>query len=327
MAMGAKFPRHRTAIAAAGLILLLAVAAGGQQLPTGSREGSSGQPRPAFGPEIDGVFFPDAFEAAGPGEPGLVRAKPGSAEMTSTETTASGADEASTWKSLVSRGTLEDEVKGLGPALTAATVSAGQFKSRGYRTARQDFSLLAVLFGVIAQHDDEVRWQADAAGLRELFARAAASSRVGSDQTFTEAQARSRDLADLIRGSSVAVPTANAELESGWQSVADRPPLMARMEVGLRERISPWVAQQAEFETQQRRLLHEAQLLAVLARVIQDESYEFADDELYQGYLQELQQASRALIEAIEREQLDEAQRAAAAIGQSCDDCHGDFRG
>ena len=56
-------------------------------------------------------------------------------------------------------------------------------------TARDNFSLLAVLFAVIGQYDGEVRWQKDAANLRTLFGRAGFNCKVGTDNSFSEAKA------------------------------------------------------------------------------------------------------------------------------------------
>jgi hypothetical protein len=183
--------------------------------------------------------------------------------------------------------------------------------------------LLAVVFGVIAQYDGQVRWQKDAVGLRAAFARAGFNCKVGTDNSFKEARQRSQDLADLVRGNLKVAP---AEAEARWAEVANRPPLMKRMELSQRERLGPWTASGNEFARNRDAVVREAQMLAMIAEVIKDQSYEYADDATYRGYVDELQQHCLEIIEAAKNNDFPKAQSAASRVNQACDRCHGDFR-
>ncbi|HEX6963081.1 MAG TPA: hypothetical protein VF175_14525, partial [Lacipirellula sp.] len=132
------------------------------------------------------------------------------------------------WSKLVSGESLESEVKRLVAGLREPLANPTKFKAGGYKDCRAAFSVLAVLFGVIAEHNGDVRWKEDAAGLRDALARAAMNCKTATDQTFSEASQRRTELEDLIRGERLGLEGA-AELER-WSELAERPLLMQRME-------------------------------------------------------------------------------------------------
>jgi hypothetical protein len=168
------------------------------------------------------------------------------------------------------------------------------------------------VFGVIAQYDGQVRWQKDAVGLRAVFARAGVNCKVGTDNSFKEAKLRGQDLAELVRGGNVPVATADAEAK--WSDVSNRQPLMKRMELAQRERLGPWTANAGEFARNRDAIVREAQMLAMIAEVIKDQSYEYADDSTYRAYVDELQQHSLEIIEAAKSNDFPKAQAATSGV-------------
>ncbi len=215
---------------------------------------------------------------------------------------------------------MKAKVQSLATTITTPTA----FKGGAYKAAREDFSMLAVVFGVIAQYDGQVRWQKDAVGMRAALARAGFNCKAGTDNSFKEAKLRSQELTDLVRGGNVQVTPAESEVK--WSEVANRPPLMKRMELSQRERLGPWTANGGEFARNRDAVLREAQLLAMIAEVIKDQSYEYADDSTYRGYVDELQRHCLEIIEAAKNGDFPKAQSAAARVNQTCDRCHGDYR-
>ncbi len=273
------------------------------------------------------TFFPDARAKLGPGPaPGAVAEQSeGGAAAPVAETRAAAAPTgAAGWATVIAATTLEDEIKAQAQPLAAAVQTPTGFKGGGYKVAREDLTLLAVLFGVIAEYDGTVRWQKEAASLRDLFGRAGFNCKVGTDASFNEAKVRSQDLTDLIRGGTV--ETRPAESGATWPEVANRPPLMKRMEVSLRDRIGPWTAAQADFKKNQNALIHEAELLLALCRVIKSDGYEYADDTSYREYVDALERQCGEIITAAKNGELQQAQSAASQMNKTCDACHGDFR-
>jgi hypothetical protein len=85
---------------------------------------------------------------------------------------------------------------------------------------------------------------------------------VGTDQTYREAGERKADLADLVTGSRPQVP--ETDLAADWSHVADRPPLMQRMNISHEERLTKWLANERQFTAQRGEVRHEAQLVAAI---------------------------------------------------------------
>lgn len=287
-------------------------------------------PAPTWDRAVLETFFTDARQKLGPGPaPGTAGAGPDSTAPSSSIVTSTGpssgpSDSGAKWSTVVSSTTLEDEVKAQAQPLATAVQTPTGFKGGAYKAAREDFTLLAVLFGVIGQYDGQVRWQKEAASLRDLFGRAGFNCKVGTDNSFNEAKLRSQDLTDLIRGN--APEARNAETDFTWPEVANRPPLMKRMERSLRERLAPWTAGKGDFTKNQDAIIHEAELLLVLARVIKAEGYEYADDSSYRGYVDALEQECQEILSAAKQGDLQRAQSATSQMNKTCDACHGDFR-
>lgn len=287
-------------------------------------------PPPQWDEAILELFFADAREKLGPGGPGLTTSSPEAAAADSgpadSAAAATAAANAFGWSKLVSATTIEDAIKNLVAGSAEVTRSPSGFKGGGNKQARQNYSVAAMLFGVIAQYDGDVRWKKDALGLRSLYARAAANCKVGTDNSYKEAKMRSDDLAELVTGGKVELPKADAEAK--WAEVVNRPPLMARMGAeGYSQPLKAWTADRGEFSKNRAGLVKEAELVAVIARVIQDPSFEYGDDETYLEYARELEQQAREIVEAVKADSLQRAQAAAGRLNQACNTCHDGYRG
>lgn len=283
-------------------------------------------PPPKFDQATLDVFFDDARNELGPGQPGgAVAVAPPTGNTP--EPGDSGSTPASggfAWSKLISAGTLEDEVKGQLAPLSEATKTPSAFASAN-TAARGYFTELALLFGVIAEYDGDVRFKRDAAELKSMFGRAAANSKVSGDNAFKQAQKASQDLADLVAGGKVAAP--KADPDATWAQLVNRPPLMARMgKEGFDPRIKAWTSDKGEFTRNRDELLKEAQLVAIIAHIIQDPSYEFGDDETYLGYAKELEQQAAEVTEAIKADSFERAQKAAGLLNKACVTCHEGYR-
>lgn len=304
-----------------------------QQRPstTRVRAKTSLVPPPKWDQATLDVFYTDAREHLGPGP------APTGGAASPVASTGNGATPApvptdqpnkvpggAQWSKLIAPGSLEDEVKAKVQALAAAITTPTAFKGGGYKAAREEFSVLAAVFGVIAQYDGQVRWQKDAVGLRAAFARAGVNCKAGTDNSFKEAKLRGQDLAELVRGGNVQVTAADAEAK--WVDVANRAPLMKRMELAQRDRLGPWTSNAGEFSRNRDAVIREAQMLATIAEVIKDQSYEYADDSTYRAYVDDLQKHALEIVEAAKESNFPKAQAATGGVSKACASCHGDFR-
>jgi hypothetical protein len=218
---------------------------------------------------------------------------------------------------------LDIEVKRIAARLATPLVNPAVFKSGGHAECRAEFALLAVLFAVIDDYDGDVRWQRDAAALRDAFAKASVNC-VASDASYTEATRRRDDLADIIRGARLGGEEPGP-LEK-WSSLTDRKVLMQRMERGVQEGVNPRLANLREFESSAADLRQEAQLLALLAELIHREEYEFWDDETFRDYAHRLGAAASDLSQAAADGNFEAARAAVGRASQSCAACHDGYR-
>lgn len=283
-------------------------------------------PPPKFKDDEVATFFDDALSKLGPGQPGAVvvaaaSSAPGGVSEEGGAAVASNA----AWSKLISASTIEDEIKALKEPLAEKTKTPSEFKSGGNTPARVAFTELALLFGIISEYDGDVRWKKDALGLREIYKHAAGNSKTGSDNSYKEAKQRTDDLMQLIGGGKVDLP--KPDPDSKWADIANRAPLMQRMgKEGYDPKIKAWTSDKGEFSKNRNALLEEAQIVAAIAHVIQDASYEYGDDDTYLEYARELEKHSLELVEAIKGDNLERAQSAGGQLNKACSTCHEGYR-
>lgn len=280
---------------------------------------------PKFDQQEVEAFFVDAREKLGPGEPGPQVAAAATASTPDAGAVQPQAAGGFAWSKLISPGTLEDTIKAQAAPLAEQTKTASQFNGGGNLEARTNFTVLALLYSIIAEYDGDVRWKKDAPSLRSLFGRAAGNCKTAGANSFRVAQGRSNDLAELIRGGKIDIP--KDETDFKWADVVNRPPLMARMgKEGYSAKLKTMTSDKGEFTKNRDELIKEAQLLAAIGHVMQDASYEFADDETYVGFAKELEKLAQEVAEAAKADDFTRAQTAAGLINKACSACHEGYR-
>jgi hypothetical protein len=273
------------------------------------------------------VFFPDAREKLVGKRPdyGAKNVQPNSAEKPLAESISTERSLGEfAWSKLISAETIEDEVKSLQKQVGENVTTPAKFKGGGFKAGRAQFTELALLFGIIAEYDGDVRWKEKAAAVRDLMARAGQNCKVGTDASFTEAKLRKEDLEQLVQGGGI--NAGNGEVEVKWAKIADRPPLMQRLEQAQQHGIAIWTANSSEFSKNSAALLHEAELIAAIAQSIQQEGYEFADDDTYQSFARQMQSAALDVVGAVKGKNYQAARAASGNIEKACSACHEGYR-
>jgi len=229
------------------------------------------------------------------------------------------------WSKLIGPDELEDEIKTMQKQYSETITLPAPFKGGGYKTARRQLTELALLFGIIAEYDGDVRWKKDAPSMRELLARTGFACKAGSDQSFNEAKLRKDDLESLVRGGNGPnVP--NVEAKAEWEKVASRPPLMQRLEIAQQQGVAPGVASADGFKKNQEKVLKEAELISAIGEVITRNGYEFADEEAYLGFAKQMRDAAIAIADAVKSKNYDAARAASGKIDKACSQCHEGYR-
>jgi hypothetical protein len=184
-----------------------------------------------------------------------------------------------TWSTLISAETLEDEIKEQQDLLGPTIASASTFKGGGYKQARDSFSVLALAFGVIAAHDQDVRWKKDAVTARDLFARAGFNCKTATDQAFNESRLRIEDLQLLLNGNA---PKGKPDRDDDfkWSQTAARPALMARLEAAEKD-VAAQLSAEGEFKKSLDTIVHHVEIIAVIGEAIGLPDFEGHDDDSY----------------------------------------------
>jgi len=273
---------------------------------------------------VSGSFFEDAFaELEGP-RPDFAMRKKTEPPPNGGGKGVSDAGSGFRWSAMVSGGTLTDEIKDRKADITAAIASPATFKGGGYNDCRDALSSIALAFAVIADYDGDVRWKDEAATARDLFARTGFNCKVGTDQSFNEARVREGMLDAMIQGSRLDEKSEREE-DFLWNQVAGRPPLMARLEKA-RKTLAAATSSKSEFQKLSEVVLHEAEIVAAIGHVIQQEDFEYWDDETYCEYSEMMRQAAVDAREATLQNDYDAVSTAVGSLRKSCDTCHGDYR-
>lgn len=281
-------------------------------------------------------FFSDARSTLEGERPNFASSNTGPARPTS-DTPSPGTNPATTpntspnptgdfaWSKLISPEALQDEIKSYQNLVKDDVKNPSAFKGEGFKRARRNFSALAVAFAVIAEYDGDVRWKSQALAARELFSKAGFNCKVATDGSFNESKARAEDLAALIRGETLPAP-GNIETKTQWPKVANRPPLMNRLELAQQNRIAVWTANQNDFAKNLDAIVREAQVVAMIAEIIQREGYDFADDASYKTFARDMQKHALEVAEAAKAKSFEPARLAAGELTKVCSNCHGSFR-
>ncbi|EMI17582.1 secreted protein [Rhodopirellula maiorica SM1] len=287
-------------------------------------------PKPTFSEgDTRGVFFDSLDEAFRDNRPTLatIRKASSAAAMAAVASTDADANQESSggdgdWAKLIAPTSLEDEIKRLKLHYDEVVSTPGSFKGGGYQDARLDLSVLATLFAIINEYSGDVRWKDQAAAARDLIARTAFNCKAGSAQVYNEAKLRKADLQDLVAGSGLA--NRDAEPENDWSMIVDRSPLMEYAEL-LKDQLKQASRDKKSTEENAEAIRRDAQLLAMVGKVLTLEGLDDAEDDEYAMLSNNMSKAATAVATAMESKTY-EIGPLVGAVTQSCDACHEQYR-
>ncbi len=189
---------------------------------------------PRWNDEIKSVFPDDAAKELKGARPNFTSGAPaaGTTNVATSSGSSGGPAPAAAgsvaWSKLIEPDIIIAEIKSYQNTVAEDVKSLSGFKGGGYKNSRISYSMLGLMFAIIAEYDGDIRFKKDALAARELFGRVSMNLKVSTDQAFNESKARAEDLAALIRGDTIPNPP-NIDPKVKWQEkVANRPPLMTR---------------------------------------------------------------------------------------------------
>jgi len=280
---------------------------------------------PKFSKSIQDAFFPDAREKLVGPRPEPAKRGDSPPPATPAGLPAAAASPAGPgWSKWIAAEIVEDEIKAQQIQLAETVRNSTQFKGGDFRKARAQLSVLAMMFGIVAEYDARIRWKREAAAVRDAVSHAGFNCKVGTDGSYQDAKTRFDDVQTLVRGGSVQLPEAAPDV--AWPSVVDRAPLMQRLEQAQQQGVAPLTADKRQFERESDTLAHEAQIIAAIAEVISREGYEFADDETYLEYAKAMKAQALEVRDAAGEQDYERARQAAGQLSKTCSDCHEGYR-
>ena len=241
----------------------------------------------------------------------------------STNNAGAGTTSGEKWSEIIAASVIEDEIKRIQIALNQQVTTPVKFAS-GYRRSRESFSMLSMLFQIIREYDADVRFKEDADFAQAAFERAAASSRVGSQQAYQNAKRRRDDLAELVRGSSFPQDE-KPDPDTDWSLVVDRNQLMVRLQKSI-DKLKPMTANKSEMSSNIEDIFHEANIVAAIGKVLVKDGMEDGEEESYADPSNAMTKAALDVISATKTNDLDLASKSVNLIDQSCTNCHDEWR-
>lgn len=245
---------------------------------------------PKFDPaEVNRIFFDKLSDAITGQRPQIGQLPVGSAnsQPASPQQRPSSSNDSSSagWSRLIGSSSLEDEIKRIRLRFNQSVTTPSAFRGGGYREASRNLTILASLFAVVSEYDQEIRWQDDATTARDILARTARSSQSGTVQIYNEAKQRVADLQDLMSGAGLVSPGVNRGAveegnENNWVVIANRTPLMTYAEEILGS-LSEWTSTPESSKENADQIIRNAELLSVLGTIFVKNGMDDADDSDY----------------------------------------------
>ncbi len=276
------------------------------------------------------LFFDDVFAEALSGDrpeksdQALAAARPSAVDSPTGNDTESPASTKNSWSALIPASALEDEVKRQQQELVRALSNPVQFKTQN-DDARRAFEILATVFAIISEYDDQVRWKDKALSVVAACQNAGRLARTNDTASFNGAKETSDNLTELVRGGSFAANGEAAAVED-WSELASRTTIMKYLEKLLDGPLKANLASEQEFKSESDAVINDSAVVAALGRILQREALEGADDEDYCALSEAMTAAARRLMDAAERGDYQTAPEALNMIRQSCDNCHEEWR-
>lgn len=274
-------------------------------------------------------FYDDAFKdglvGARPADLGKAAAPAATVGTPTPAASGTGGLAGSGWSAVISGQTIEDEVKELKKLIDLEVTTPSDYAGKGYKVARRDFSMLAMLFGIAGEFDGEVRWKKESPAARDVFARTAANSKVGTSQVFQEAKLRKGELQDMVGGSSP-FQGKDGDAKAVWNTVCDRSPLMQHLDRIFEPQLKPLLSDKGQFTANLDKVTHDAEIIGAIATVLAKDGMEDADADEYKVFCVKMQKAAKEIVEAAKVKNFDAASSAGTAIGKACTECHEGYR-
>lgn len=228
------------------------------------------------------------------------------------------------WSSVVTGEILAAEAKRIRNSLTEKLLNVGRY-SRAFREVQGETATLAAVAQVVSMHSGDVSWKKDALYVRDLATAMNATATKGTGKKILdEIKVSFEKFGDIMNRSKPAdlkKPEEGVTLDTS----ADRGGLMKRMNAA-HAWLKKDVTDEETFKAKKEQVKHEATVLALLSKVISDESYTSADEDDYRQFAKNMVDASKEMVAAVNVESFKSYRTAVDKIINNCNNCHTDYK-
>jgi cytochrome c556 len=227
------------------------------------------------------------------------------------------------WKSIIAKEILEDEVKQGRNRLKQNLISIGKYNGN-YKEIAADAVSISAMAGIAARHADAVSWKDKAKYVRDLSADVADNATTLGKPAYDATLLPFENLEVVLSGGMPA-DLGESQDKLDFALHADRGALMRRM-----ERADNWLRKEVRtadiFKNEAETVTHEAAILAAMAKVITTPDYGSEGEAEYKQSAQEMFEASRAILTAVQIDDFNGFGQAMNKIKKACDECHRSYR-
>jgi len=242
-----------------------------------------------------------------------------------TITPTTGTSEAgdNSWASLITMATLEEEVKSVRNFMNENVQSVGTFNSSMLMIPPKA-AALGALAGIAMEHPEPVSWKDDAKYVRDLAKKMNSSTLQRGAKDQKRVQELYEAMSDTLNRSKPA-GLEEPPASDSFAEVAEMRLLMMRMEDAER-RMKTEAGTESALSSKKDMVIHEASMLAVMAKIVSMPGYGYGDDAKFTGYANDVVQASVAMKEAATSNDFAAYESALTKITTTCSNCHSDYK-
>lgn len=228
----------------------------------------------------------------------------------------------SDWKSLISAEQVSDETKRIRNHLTASLQSQGTYNGN-MKDLQVDGAVIAALSLIMAEHAEDVSWKPNARYLREFGYQLNQAAMALGRESFSASQSASENIQAVLNGN-LPADAGDPPAKVPYSERASRSGVMKRI-----EKASEWmranINSESVFEKELDQIRQEAAVLAALAKLIADHSYESADEDDYENYAKNLKDGAVEAGSGAAEKSYSKFQSGMNKVQKACAECHANY--